>query len=116
VDLWLGLDESSDEASGNGSASFADVETLTRFNGDWVVEHTFHFNVVAWHDHPVFLLAFTAFWPVNCCGFVYVHSELVKESLTEGSKERNRTHQPFASKPVAYSYCGNQCGDRPRPW
>lgn len=64
------VEESRDQAGGDGAAAFSDVESLTGFDGEGVVDLTHHFDVVAGLDHLV-LWGFGAFGPVEMACLVF---------------------------------------------
>ena len=60
----------SDQTSGDGAATLTNVEALTLFDGQWLVDLADHLNVVTWHDHLAVGILGTL-WPVESGGLIY---------------------------------------------
>lgn len=62
------LNHSRDQPGCHGTASLSNVESLSVFKGNFVLNFAHHLHVVAWHHHLAAIL--NVIWPVQSCGFV----------------------------------------------
>ena len=63
------FDKLGDQACGDSSAAFSDIESLAWLNAHRLVCLADHLNVVAWHSHLALLIG-RAFWPVEVGRFI----------------------------------------------
>jgi hypothetical protein len=68
------LNDASDESSGNSTATFADIEALALLNGESAVKLAHHFDIVAGHDHLVFLEGIGILGPAKISSLIYLLS------------------------------------------
>jgi hypothetical protein len=65
------LINSGNETSSNSSAAFANIEALSCFDGDWVMELDDEFDVITRHDHSILCVGFGLFGPGQGGGLVF---------------------------------------------
>lgn len=62
--------DTSNQTSGDGTATFTNVEALALLDGQWLVDLADHLDVVARHNHLAVGI-FGTLWPVERGGLVY---------------------------------------------